>query len=142
MGTWDPLPHLAALIDGLRQLAAQPAGDPDSVLTEKLAWLLTGPYAALRGGLLLDEPGREGVATEEALREVLVPDPAALDDDQLDDLVRNLDERLDAAVRENNRRAASKLLDRPAREPRVLRDVRLVSWGPVLDPPWPDSEKP
>ena len=23
---------------------------------------------------------------------------------------------------------------------RVLDDVRLVSWGPVLDPPWPASE--
>jgi len=21
--------------------------------------------------------------------------------------------------------------------PRVLRDVTLISWGPVLDPPWP-----
>lgn len=24
--------------------------------------------------------------------------------------------------------------------PRVLRDGRLVSWGPVLYPPWPDEE--
>ena len=76
-----------------------------------------------------------------ALREagLLLPDPAALDDEQLDDLVRNLDERMGAAVRENNRRAAEKLLGRPAREPRVLRDVELRSWGPVLDPPWPGT---
>jgi len=65
---WDPIPHLAALIDGLRQLAAQDARDPDF---GSLASLLTGPYAALRGGLLLDEPGREGITTEAALREVL-----------------------------------------------------------------------
>jgi hypothetical protein len=97
MGTWDPLPHLAALIDGLRQLAAQPAGDPDFGL---LASLLTGPYAALRGGLLLDEPGREDVTAEDALREALEA------------------------------------------RPRVLRDVELRSWGPVLDPPWPEPVLP
>jgi len=65
---WDPVPHLAALIDGLRNLAAQDARDPDF---GSLASLLTGPYAALRGGLLLDEPGREDVTTEQAIREAL-----------------------------------------------------------------------
>ena len=67
---------------------------------------------------------------------LLLPDPAALDDDQLDDLFRDLSERMADVVRENNRRAAEKLLN-PVPQPRVLRDVELRSWGPVLDPPWP-----
>jgi hypothetical protein len=64
---YDPVPDLAALIDGLRELAA---GVPGS-FARRLSDLLTGPYAALRGGLLLDEPGRENVTTEQALREAL-----------------------------------------------------------------------
>jgi hypothetical protein len=91
---WDPLPHLAALIDGLGGVVRSPGGPADRIA---LAHLLAGPYAALRGGLLLDEPGREHLSTEAALREAL----------------------------------------EGAEQPRVLRDVNLVSWGPVLDPPWP-----
>jgi hypothetical protein len=98
--------------------------------------------------LMREEPGFCGLSLErrlaDALRKagLLLADPASLDDDQLDDLVRDLDERMDAAIRENNRRAAEKLLVFPVREPRVLRDVKLVSWGPVLDPPWPEPLVP
>jgi hypothetical protein len=63
--TYDPVPKLAALIDGLHDLAA--SGGNLAVLGE----ILTGPYAGLRGGLLLDEPGREHMSTEAALRELL-----------------------------------------------------------------------
>ena len=63
-GGWDPLPHLAALIDGVGKFA-RTSNDRD------LFELMIGPYAALRGGLLLDEPGRENVTTEAALRELL-----------------------------------------------------------------------
>lgn len=64
-GSWDPVPYLAQLIDGVRRVALS-GGDPRDI-----AMLLSGPAAALRGGLLLDEPGREGMSTEAALREVL-----------------------------------------------------------------------
>jgi hypothetical protein len=67
-GSWDPIPYLASLIDGLRQVALQDS--QDSFLL-RLGDLLAGPYSALRGGLLLDEPGRESISTEAALREVL-----------------------------------------------------------------------
>ncbi len=67
---WDPVPHLAALIDGLREAAlAENAPAADMAIAD----LLLGPYARLRGGLLLDEPGREGLSTEQALREVVRP---------------------------------------------------------------------
>lgn len=75
---YDPIPDMAELIDGIRELLLR-GGDP-GYLTE----LAIGPYAGLRGGLLRDEPGWEGVRTEEALREALrelnrveakVPDP-------------------------------------------------------------------
>src|SRR5579859_7044351 len=62
---FDPAPHLAELIDGVKELAAR-GGDQ-----RYLAQLLTGPYAALRGGLLLDEPGREGTSTANAIREAM-----------------------------------------------------------------------
>jgi hypothetical protein len=65
---YDPVPDLAALIDGLRRAAAQ--GNVDGTLYA-LGMLLTGPYSGLRGGLLLDEPGRENVSTEQAIREAL-----------------------------------------------------------------------
>jgi hypothetical protein len=62
---YDPAPDIAALINELHEAAsdASEAGLPGS--------LITGPYARLRGGLLLDEPGREHVSTEDALRELL-----------------------------------------------------------------------
>ena len=85
---WDPVPHLAALIDGLQAVVS--AGTDEGVWA-LLVPLLTGPYAALRGGLLLDEPGRDHLSTEEALREVLAPDPrmprAAELDAQLSELL-------------------------------------------------------
>jgi hypothetical protein len=70
--SYDPVPDLAALIDGLHATAsAAELGSPNSWLVERLAYLLAGPYAGLRGGLLLDEPGREHLTTEQALRELL-----------------------------------------------------------------------
>lgn len=69
---YDPIPDLAALVDGLEAVAsAGTLGSPNSVLLEKLGYLLTGPYARLRGGLLLDEPGHEAESTEQAIREAL-----------------------------------------------------------------------
>jgi hypothetical protein len=63
---YDPIPDLAALIDGLHELAAR-GGD----LTV-LGALLAGPYARLRGGLLLDEPTWEDPpSTEDAIRKLL-----------------------------------------------------------------------
>ena len=108
---WDPVPYLAAVIDGLERVIGGPYRHATDIY-DLVGELAAGPYTALRGGLLLDEPGREGVSTEDALRELLapVPDPAALDDDQLDVWFRWLDERTWQAVKENNRRAAAKLL--------------------------------
>jgi hypothetical protein len=66
---YDPIPDLAQLIEGmsgLRAVMAQPAS-----CRALLGELLKGPYARLRGGLLLDEPGRENVSTEQAVREAL-----------------------------------------------------------------------
>ena len=65
---YDPVPDLAALIDGLRRAALQNNRDGTLLI---LGGLLTGPYAGLRGGLLLDEPGREDVSTDGAIREAL-----------------------------------------------------------------------
>lgn len=62
---YDPVPDLAALVDGLRDVARR-GGDP-----AELGQLLGGAYAGLRGGLLLDEPGRENVSTADAIREAL-----------------------------------------------------------------------
>lgn len=64
---YDPIPDLAALIDGLQRMAL--AGNYDR--RQILGALLTGPYARLRGGLLLDEPDWDTLTTEEALRETL-----------------------------------------------------------------------
>lgn len=64
---YDPVPDLAALIDGLRRMTSRSGGAQVIALAD----LLTGPYAGLRGGLLLDEPGRENVTTEQAIREAL-----------------------------------------------------------------------
>lgn len=64
--TYDPVPDLAGLIDGVQAVAGA-----ESNLLTVLVNLLTGPYAALRGGLLLDEPGREHLTTEEAIRSAL-----------------------------------------------------------------------
>jgi hypothetical protein len=81
---WDPVPYLARLIDGVARVGRS-GGDP-----RDLASLLAGPYAALRGGLLLDEPGHEHELTGEAIRKAIlaevrwapyqefgIPDPAA-----------------------------------------------------------------
>jgi hypothetical protein len=62
---YDPVPGLAALIDGMREIARS-GGDP-AVIGD----VLTGPYAALRGGLLPDEPRMQGTSTGEAIRECL-----------------------------------------------------------------------
>ncbi len=51
---YDPVPDLAQLIDGLREFAVSGGSGPGI-----LGGLYTGPYARLRGGLLLDEPGWE-----------------------------------------------------------------------------------
>ena len=67
---YDPVPDLAALFEGVRDFAR--SGGDLAVIGRVLA----GPYARLRGGLLLNEPGREHVSTEEALREALVLGPA------------------------------------------------------------------
>lgn len=65
---YDPVPALAALIDGLHDVAE--AGTQDGLM-RALGHLLSGPYSGLRGGLLLDEPGREGVTAEAAIRQAL-----------------------------------------------------------------------
>ena len=62
---YDPVPDLAQLIDGLRGTAT--ADDQNSLMVA-LAVLLHGPYARLRGGLLLDEPGWEDQSTADAIR--------------------------------------------------------------------------
>jgi hypothetical protein len=85
--------------------------------TEELA---RAAYAAYAGALGIDRtPG--GKTWEElppdrkrawlAVAAVLAPDPAALTDDQLDALYLDLSECQEAVVRENNRRAAGKLLE-------------------------------
>jgi hypothetical protein len=61
--SYDPVPDLAALIDGITSMALAADGGR-AVLGE----LLTGPYARLRGGLLLDEPGYREMTTEQAVR--------------------------------------------------------------------------
>jgi len=90
---YDPVPDVAALIDGLLAVAAAGTG-PDhhyhSALVQALTGLLAGSYARLRGGLRLDEPGLEGLDTKQAVyraisaevrwapyREFGIPDPAA-----------------------------------------------------------------
>ena len=70
---WDPVPHLAALIDGLHACALAGEGGHEPLI-RVMAGLLTGPYAALRGGLLLDIPGPDGEIyddTETAIRVAL-----------------------------------------------------------------------
>jgi hypothetical protein len=70
--TYDPVPDLAALINGLHELARQGGSVP--VLSE----ILLGPYARLRGGLLLDDPGAGHVSTENAIHLALaLAGPAA-----------------------------------------------------------------
>ena len=70
---WDPVPHLAALIDGLHDMAAAWPDERDEIFGR----LLAGPYSALHGGLLLDEPGREHESTEAAIRLALAGRDAA-----------------------------------------------------------------
>lgn len=66
--TYNPVTDLAGIIDGLHDVLA--AGTYAGIMTG-LAELAAGPYAGLRGGLLLDERGRENVRTEDAIREAL-----------------------------------------------------------------------
>jgi len=66
---YDPVPHLAQLIQAGPDLAR--TADSSDKHRRLLASLLTGPWAALRGGLLLDEPGRQDITAEAALRELL-----------------------------------------------------------------------
>lgn len=65
---YDPVPDLAALVDGLGHAAAQ---DSTPATLMVLLQLMTGPYARLRGGLLLNEPGRQRQTTAEALTSAL-----------------------------------------------------------------------
>jgi hypothetical protein len=65
---FDPVPYLAALIDGLHDACTDQA---EGAFWRRLGELMSGPYGALRGGLLLDEPGREDQSTEDAIREAL-----------------------------------------------------------------------
>jgi hypothetical protein len=75
MSAYDPIPDLAQLIDGLETAAsAAGLGASNTQLIIALGALLTGPYARLRGGLLLDEPGWD-VSTEDSIRAVLHPNP-------------------------------------------------------------------
>lgn len=72
---YDPIPDLAALIDGLETAATIAGRDASNAqLIIQLGGLLVGPYARLRGGLLLDEPGWD-VSTEDSIRAVLHPNP-------------------------------------------------------------------
>jgi len=71
---YDPVPDLAEVLDDLHRAASQ--GNTDGTLY-MLGALLSGPYTRLRGGLLLDEPGRENVSTEQAVREALAEAQAA-----------------------------------------------------------------
>ena len=72
---YDPIPDLAALIDGLQRTVA--TGNSDGIFSG-LRDLLAGPYARLRGGLLLDESSWEDASTANALRDTLRElDPAA-----------------------------------------------------------------
>ena len=81
---FDPVPDLAALLDGLGEMARR-GSDP-----VVLGTLLGTAYARLRGGLRLDEPGLEGQETKAAIyrataaevrwapyQEIGIPDPAA-----------------------------------------------------------------
>jgi hypothetical protein len=61
---YDPVPDLAAVIDGLQRAAR---AETDKGLREELAKMMTS-YVRIRGGLLLDEPGFEAVSTADALR--------------------------------------------------------------------------
>jgi hypothetical protein len=65
---YDPVDDLAELVDGLRAMAA--SEDLDDMVTQ-LGVLAVGPYARLRSGLLLDEPGREGIPAAHAIREAI-----------------------------------------------------------------------
>jgi hypothetical protein len=72
VSTYDPIPDLAQLIDGLGTAATAAGRDASNTqLIIALGALLTGPYARLRGGMLLDEPDWDTPGTEEALRKTL-----------------------------------------------------------------------
>jgi hypothetical protein len=62
---YDPSADVADLINGLRQAAL---GGTDEVIRIRLSALLTGPYARLRGGLLLDHEN-DGRPVADAVRE-------------------------------------------------------------------------
>lgn len=59
---YDPIPDLAALIDGLTRIAE---GNRENLFRELS--ILSSPYVRLRGGLLLDEPSRANLNTEISL---------------------------------------------------------------------------
>jgi hypothetical protein len=67
---YDPVRDLAELLDGVRKVLDGPHEHAKDIYGQ-LGELALGPYAALRGGLLLDEPGREHVSTADAIREAL-----------------------------------------------------------------------
>jgi hypothetical protein len=87
---YDPVPDVAALTDGLHELAGMSQGKTGTLWWAGLRNLYAGPYARLRGGLRLDEPGLEGLETRTAVyrsiaaevrwapyQEFGIPDPGA-----------------------------------------------------------------
>jgi hypothetical protein len=70
---YDPIPDLAALIDGFTALLDQGrSGASNADLAFRLGMLAGDrPWSRLRGGLLLDDPGHEDVTTEQAIRTAL-----------------------------------------------------------------------
>jgi len=91
---YDPVPGLAALLDGITDLARASASP--AAMRDILGRLLAGPHAGLRGGLLLDEPGRELVPTAGALHEALknwyaVTDGRQPGDEQIRRMLRSIE---------------------------------------------------
>jgi hypothetical protein len=64
--SYDPVPDLAQLLNGMTDLL-RTADDPAAHVS-LLGTLALGPYARLRGGLLLDEPGYRELTAEQAIR--------------------------------------------------------------------------
>lgn len=71
--SYDPIPDLAGLFDGLTALFDQARGGATNADLSFGLGLLAADvhHARLRGGLLLDEPGHGAVTTEAAIREAL-----------------------------------------------------------------------
>jgi hypothetical protein len=69
---YDPVPDLAALIEGMEAIvSAASLGASNSQIVLRTGELAGGPYARLRSGLLLDEPGLEHLPVADALRDAL-----------------------------------------------------------------------